>query len=113
MTRPVHLNRKLQLQDPVEIADGAGGVVASWAVLGMLWAEIRQGAGREVDQQSLSVAATTSRIIVRAAPFGAPSRPRPDQRFVEGARVFRILAVAELDSDQRYLVCHAREEVIK
>lgn len=113
MIRAVHLNRKLELQTPVETADGAGGNVASWATLGTLWAEIRQGTGRELDQQSLSVASTTSRIIVRAAQVGAPSRPRPEQRFVEGMRVFRILAVSELDSEQRYLVCHAREEVIK
>ena len=50
------------------------------------------------------------RITVRAAPVGAPSRPRPDQRFREGARVFRILAVAERDAVGRYLTCFAEEE---
>jgi len=113
MTRHVQLNRKLVLEAPSEAADGAGGVIATWVGLGTLWAEIRQGSGRELDQQSLAVASTNCRIIVRASPVGAPSRPGAEQRFVEGTRTYRILAVAEMDSDQRYLVCHAREEVIK
>ena len=109
----VHLNRKLVLEAPTEVADGAGGVQAGWAILGTLGAEIRQSSGRELAQQALPVASTTCRIIVRAAPYGAPSRPSAEQRFVEGGRQFRILAVAEMDSDNRYLICHAREEVIK
>ena len=53
----------------------------------------------------------TYRITVRAAPFGAPRRPKPEQRLREGARVFRIAAVAEDDADGRYLTCFAQEEV--
>ena len=51
------------------------------------------------------------RIVVRAAPMGSDARPRPDQRFREGARVFAIRAVAEEDAAGRYLVCFADEEV--
>jgi hypothetical protein len=52
------------------------------------------------------------RIIVRAAPVGDDRRPRPEQRFREGERLFRILAVAEADRGQHYLTCFAREEVV-
>ncbi len=48
---------------------------------------------------------------MRAAPIGAPSRPRPDQRFREGARIFRIHSVTERDDQGRYLTCFATEEV--
>jgi head-tail adaptor len=43
---------------------------------------------------------------------GSDRRPRPDQRFREGARLFRILAVAEADAQGLYLTCFAREEVV-
>ena len=51
-------------------------------------------------------------ITVRAAPFGSPERPQPQQRFREGTRVFKIQTVAEQDQDARYLVCLAQEEVV-
>ncbi len=50
------------------------------------------------------------RIVVRAAPEGHPARPEPGQRLVEGARRYRILAVAETDAAGLYLTCFAREE---
>jgi len=46
---------------------------------------------------------------VRGAPVGAASRPRPDQRFREGDRVFAILAVSEFDATGRWLECWAEE----
>jgi len=52
------------------------------------------------------------RITVRAAPLNSPRRPRPEQRFRDGARLFRILAVGELDARGQYLVCFAQEEVV-
>jgi hypothetical protein len=51
------------------------------------------------------------RIVTRSAPAGAPSRPRPDQRFREGVRVFNILSVAEHDPAGHYLLIEAEEGV--
>ena len=51
------------------------------------------------------------RITVRAAAVGDARRPKPGQRFREGGRLFRILAVSERDTGGRYLACMAREEV--
>jgi len=53
-----------------------------------------------------------TRITVRAAPVGHAMRPRPEQRFREGARIFRITAVAEGDLRGRYLTCFVEEEVV-
>lgn len=110
MSAPV-LNRRLVLEDVVRVADGAGGFTESWLPLGELWASLKAGSGRERLGGTLTVSAVPYRVIVRAAPFGAASRPRPDQRFRDGDRVFRILAVADDDSGQRYLTCHCTEEV--
>jgi head-tail adaptor len=110
--RPVRLNRPLLLEAAQAASDGAGGIFESWVGLGTLWAEITPGTGREAETADELVGAVTGfRITVRAAPPGAPSRPRPGQRFRDGSRVFRILAVAERDPDARYLACTTREEV--
>jgi len=65
-----------------------------------------------VEVQSVTVSAVNYRITVRAARQGAPSRPKPDQRFREGGRVFRITAVAEVGGAGHYLTCYATEEVL-
>ena len=105
------LNRKLVLESEERVADGAGGFTKAWVAQGEVWAEIKAGSGRETDGELVTVSTVPYRITVRAAPVGAPSRPKPDQRFREGSRVFRILAVTERDSDGLYLSCFAREEV--
>ena len=107
----VHLNRRLVLEAPERVADGAGGYSDGWITLGEVWAEVTARTGREKQGEAVPVSNVGYRITVRGAPMGASSRPQPDQRFREGARVFRILAVAEHDPDGRYLTCFAEEEV--
>lgn len=111
MTAP-QLNRKLTLEERLSAPDGAGGFVETWSVLGTLWAQVEGRSGREVGQRpAASVSQTSLRITVRAAPFGSPSRPKPDQRFRDGARILRILAVSERDPNGAFLTCFAQEEV--
>jgi head-tail adaptor len=111
MTAPV-LNRLLQLEEAQRVPDGAGGFTTTWVVLGSVWAEIRPGSGRERAGEFVTLSTVPYRITVRAAQQGAPSRPRPDQRFREGQRLFRILAVTEAGQSGGYLTCHAQEEVL-
>ncbi|MDX1779806.1 MAG: head-tail adaptor protein [Thalassovita sp.] len=107
MTVP-RLTRPLLLEDPARVADGAGGFAESWTVLGQVWAELSLRSGRE--RGGFSTA--RFRIVVRAAPQGSTMRPRPDQRFRDGARLFRIEAVSERDPEGRFLTCYANEEVV-
>ncbi|MFT7595414.1 MAG: head-tail adaptor [Paracoccaceae bacterium] len=106
-----HLNRRLALEAPVRAPDGAGGFSESWAVLGEVWAEVSARTGRERAVAGGPVSAVGYRIVVRSAPVGAASRPLPEQRFREGARLFIIQAVADRDPVGRYLTCFADEEV--
>ncbi|MTH77203.1 head-tail adaptor protein [Paracoccus aestuariivivens] len=104
----------LELEAMVRTPDDMGGYRQDWNVLGRVWAEMRSGSGGE--KAGLGPESVVSwRITVRAARSGDPRRPRPDQRFVMGEgktkRCFRIVAVAESDPKQRYLVCFAKEEV--
>ncbi len=107
----VNLSRQLVLEEPQRVADGAGGFALIWAALGVLWAEVLPGAGREAAGEEVSLAAVPYRITVRGAAIGSTARPKPEQRFRDGARVFIILAVTERDPAGHHLLCFAREEV--
>lgn len=106
------LNRHLVLEAPERLSDGAGGFVEGWVPLGMLWGEVTPRTGRETAQIGAPVSRVSFRIVVRGAVVGAPDRPMPEHRFRDGTRVFAIEAVTEHDSEGRYLVCFADEEVI-
>lgn len=111
MTAP-RLNRRLVLEEAQPVADGAGGFSRVWVALGAHWAAVDGGTGRERAGEFVTLSQVSYRITVRATPQGAPSRPRPDQRFRDGARLFCITAVTEVDTDGRYLICTAQEEVL-
>lgn len=106
----VRLNRRLVLETPGRVADGAGGFTETWVPEGVLWAEVVAGAGSDAAGVEVSLAKVPYRITVRGAPVGSASRPRPDQRLSDGARSFLILAVTERDPGGQYLTCFAREE---
>lgn len=108
MTQPPNLTRKLVLEDPQRAPDGAGGYIETWVALGTLWAEVKSLSGRLAGD---SVSLQKYRITLRASPEGFASRPRPDQRFRDNDRLYRIDAVAENGPDARYLTCFAVEEV--
>ncbi len=108
---PPRLNRKLVLEEAQRAPDGAGGYTRTWTEVGEMWAAVDAGTGRERAGEFVTLSTVTYRITVRGAPQGAPSRPRPEQRFREGTRLFRILAVTEDDARGHYLICFANEEV--
>lgn len=106
------LNRKLVLEMPARVPDGAGGFAESWIPLGTLWADVVARTGREAAGTAAPLSRVSYKIIVRAAPVSSQARPQSNQRFREGERLFRILAVAEDDADGRYLMCTAQEETV-
>lgn len=106
------LNRRLVLEMPARVPDGAGGFTQSWLPLGTLWAHVVPRSGRETAGVAAPISRTGYKIIVRGAPSGSPARPQVDQRFREGSRLFRIVAVSEDDADGRYLQCAAEEETV-
>lgn len=108
-----HLNRALELETATRAPDGAGGFVTVWTPVATLWAEVVAGTGRDAAGEEVILTSVNYRITVRAAPPGAANRPRPEQRFREGMRVFSILAVAERDPAGRWLACTCREEAPK
>ncbi len=106
------LARRLVLETRETAPDGSGGFEVAWRGLGTLWAEVSARTGREDFIAGEARPRVKYRIIVRAAPVGSEARPRPDQRFREGARIFSILTVAENDPRGRYLEIFAEEGVL-
>lgn len=111
MTAPM-LDRRLVLEGFQEVPDGSGGYDRLWQVLGTLWAEITPVSDREAVVGTAPVSVNLLRIVVRSAPHGAVERPRPEQRFRDGARLYRIVSVVEHDRAGRFLRCRAEEEVV-
>lgn len=105
------LNRPLTLQERQRRADGAGGFIEDWVTLGQLWGEVKPGSGRERAGPAMTLSSVPYRLTLRAAPHGAPSRPQPGHRLLDGTRVFAVEAVAEADTRGRYLTVFAHEEV--
>ncbi|MFE3835580.1 head-tail adaptor protein [Pseudogemmobacter sonorensis] len=105
-----HLARALVLEAQARSPDGAGGHVVTWEALGLLWAEVAAGAGRDPAGEEVILTSVPYRITLRAAPVGSAMRPVAGQRFREGARIFTIQAVAERDASGRWLTCFCREE---
>jgi head-tail adaptor len=103
------LNRNLALEELLRVPDGMGGFTESWVSKGALWANLEARGAAELQEGARTLSVSKFRVITRAAPFGADSRPRPDQRFREGTRRFDILAVGEYDDAGRYLQIWAEE----
>lgn len=103
------LNKKLTLEAPLRTPDGAGGFDVTWQALGTLWASVDVRAGRERRAGERTVSSVAYIFTVRAAAPGAPSRPEPEQRFRDGARIFTILSVTEDEESDRYLTCWTEE----
>lgn len=108
-----NLRRRMVLETPQRMPDGAGGFVEGWQPLGEVWAEVSGKPGREVSGGLAALSQSGQRIVLRAAPVGSTMRPRPDQRLREDTRIFTILAVSESDPAGRYLTCLTREEVAR
>jgi head-tail adaptor len=112
MTVLPRLNRRLTLEDPQRLPDNVGGFVTAWVSLGVHWANIAPSTGRERADGGGPVSAVSYKITVRGSQLGSPSRPKPEQRFRDGARIFTIRAVTEADVTGMYLLCFADEEVV-
>jgi SPP1 family predicted phage head-tail adaptor len=97
------LNRRLVLEAPVEVDDGAGGVTRSYQTVATIWAQVTPVRARaEVAADSLATL-VTHRIVVRA-----PRAITTLNRFSDGARIFRVVAFRET-ADRRFLEFDAEE----
>ena len=100
------MRRQAQLETPTEAADGAGGASPGWTVLADHWVALIPVSGQEAYEGARETATITHRILLRCP---RSLRPRPDQRFVIGPRIFSIHAVFDRDGRGRFLTCLVEE----
>lgn len=106
------LRHRLTLEALASGPDAAGGWIESWTPIAAHFAAIRPASGAEVRSGSQQAQRVTHRILVRAAPESGAVRPRADQRFRAGARIFDIKAVFERDGRGRLLTCLCEESAV-
>ncbi len=111
MRFPPKLDRRLDLEERALISDGAGGFEPTWTKLGTLPASVVPRTGREVEIGSKQVSQNSFKVLLRAAPDNSPARPKPDQRFREGTRIYGILGVSESAKSDLYLECWVKEGI--
>ncbi len=106
MSNPPLLRRRARLENPVETPDTAGGTLAEWTLLSEHWVALVPVSGQEVYEGARETPTITHRILLRCP---RALRPRPDQRFVIGPRIFAIRAVFDRDGRGRFLTCLVEE----
>jgi SPP1 family predicted phage head-tail adaptor len=106
MTGIGELNRRLTLQEPVETADGAGGSTRDYADVTTLWARVEPVSARYDIVAAGTGATVTHRITIRR---GVEITTR--HRLLEGARIYRVVAVRDEDAGRGFRVIHAEERV--
>lgn len=106
MTDPGELNHRLVLEQPVETADGAGGVTRSYQAVTTLWAALTPASARGAVEAARLGANVTHHIVIRSGP-----ELTTRHRFREGTRIFRIVALREQDERGRFVEISAEERV--
>lgn len=104
MTEIGELNWRLTLQAPVDTPDGAGGSTRSYADVTTLWAKVEPVSARTDIVAAAAGATVTHRIVIRRGPDVTTRH-----RLLEGARIYRVIAVRDEDSSRRFRLIHAEE----
>ncbi|MDI3471070.1 MAG: hypothetical protein OJF62_003133 [Pseudolabrys sp.] len=103
MTAIGDLGRRLVLEAPVDIDDGAGGVTRSYAAVTTLWAQVMPVRARADAAADSLAALVTHRITIRAGQTITMLN-----RFRDGARIFDVVSFRD-SPDRRFLVIEAEE----
>jgi SPP1 family predicted phage head-tail adaptor len=104
MSDPGKLNRRLLLEEPVIVPDGAGGVTRSWQTLTILWAALVPVSASNVMVADGAGVTVTHRITIRGGP-----EVTTRHRFRLGARIFQVIALRDRDGEGRFIEIEAEE----
>lgn len=105
MIDPGALKTRLTIEAPVEMADGQGGVVRSYATFAKAWAQLTPLAARHDVAADADGAAVRTRIVMRNQ-FVLTLQ----HRLADGPRVYRIITIRERD-DRRFIEIDAELRV--
>ena len=98
------LRRRLVVEVPQEVPDGAGGVVRTFVQHAIVWAEVEALKGDFRLAQDRAAQRATHRITLRAGlPLSAETRLR------DGTRIHQLHSVHTADTENRFLVALTEE----
>lgn len=98
------LRRRLLLEAPVELPDGAGGSLRDFETVAAVWAQVEWLSGDERWQRGRPEQRISHRITLRWR-AGVDA----GQRLRDGTQLFDIRAVGDPDGGRRRLVCLVEE----
>ncbi len=105
MIDPGQLKTRLAVQQPLEVADGPGGVSRTWTTFATMWAQGVPVGSRARVEADAAGATQRYRITLRSQ-----LSLTTQHRFVEGARVYRIIGIRERD-DRRFVEIDAEVRI--
>ena len=101
---PSDLRHRLTLEQLDRVSDDGGGFSESWVAVATLWCDLRPMAGSETVEADRLAGRVSHEIALRYRPGVAPA-----MRFTDGARVFHIVSVIDVDERHRWLKCLCEE----
>lgn len=106
MTAPPigRLRHRLNLEAPVDMPDGAGGVVRSYAATAIVFASIEPLSARRETDAGEDRSIGTHRIVIRYR-----TDATAQHRLTQGMRIFRILGIIDPGAENRFLEIAAEE----
>lgn len=104
--RPIGaLRRRMLLEEPADVDDGAGGVTRLYQTRDSVWAALETVAAHPAIADNRGGARLTHRITLRwRADIDV------DKRFRLGSRIFWVRSVADADAHRRHLAVMVEEE---
>ncbi len=102
---PGQLSARLELEMPMPVSDGQGGIVPGYAIVTSLWARIEPVSALDSERAGEAVFSVTHRVWIRFR-----SDVAAGMRFRKGARLFVVRAFFDPDERRRYLVCRCEED---
>lgn len=98
------LRHRVTIEEVMRASDGGGGFDVTWNEVAVVWAAIwTRGVDERVDADRVAGRATHD-IWIRFR-----DGVKPEMRFREGARVFDILGVIDVDDRRAWLRCPVEE----
>lgn len=97
------LSHRLTLERAVRVADGGGGVVATWEAVGDMWAAVEAQSGSERVEADRISGEVNELITIRYRDDVVPA-----MRFRTGSQIFHILTVLDGDGARRFLRCQCQ-----
>lgn len=101
---PSDLRHRLTLEQLERVADEGGGFSESWVTVATLSADLRPIGGDERLEADRLVGRITHEVVLRYRAGVVPA-----MRFRQGARLFHILAVIDVEERRRWVKCLCEE----